>query len=284
MRYNHHLGLHLPLTQGLEELVNDALAYEVSYFQFFLSPSQRKSKSIRPSVESLATFIAKKSQYFKQLFIHSSYWVNAATGNDFRFDIAKTLLKKEIALAKKLTIPYLVLHPGSATWHKPTDEDPLAKVRGIERVATMLNYLLKKEHEVMILLENTAHGNRTIGNNFNDLIEIKKRLDFPDRIGFCVDTAHAFAYGYDIHPDAFMKVLEATIGIDSIKVIHFNDSYEALASMHDRHALPGSGLIGKTVLQAWLHQESFAKIPKIIEVTNVSSKMIHHNLIEVSSW
>lgn len=284
MRYNHHLGLHLPLRDGLEELINDALAYDIKFFQFFLSQSQRNSKNMRPLADELATFITKKETLFTQLFIHSSYWINAATGNDFRFDIAKTLLKKEIALAKKLTVPFLVLHPGSATWHKPTEDDPLCKRVGIERVAMMLNHLLKKEQDITILLENTAHGSRTIGSDFADLLEIKKRLDFPDRVGFCVDFAHAFAYGYDLHVDIFMKMLAETIGFEGIKLLHFNDSFEDQGSMHDRHALPGVGLIGKPILQKLITHELFRDIPKIIEVTNVSSKIIQQNLVDVSTW
>ncbi len=284
MHYNHHLGLHLPLNDELEQLVNDAVSYNIKYFQFFLAPSQRKSKNIRPSTEAIAAFIAQKEKFFSQVYIHSSYWINAATGNDFRFEIAKTLLKKEIALAKKLTVPFLVLHPGSATWHKPTEEDPLCKRLGIERVASMLNHLLKKESEVMILLENTAHGNRTIGSDFNDLFEIKKLLDFPDRVGFCVDTAHAFAYGYNLSDDSFMRMIADTIGFDSIKLLHLNDSFEALESKHDRHALPSLGLIGKDILQKLINHEAFKAIPKIIEVTNVSSKLIHQNLADVSTW
>ncbi len=284
MRYNHHLGLHLPLSEGLEELIDVAASYNINFFQFFLAPSQRKSKNIRPTAEAFAAFIAKKEAGFSQLFIHSSYWINTATGNDFRFDIARTLLKKEMILAKKLAIPFLVLHAGSATWHKPTEDDPLCKRMGIERVATMLNHLLKQEQDVTILLENTAHGNRTIGSDFNDLLEIKKLLDFPDRIGFCVDFAHAFAYGYDLSDDSFMQMIAQTIGFDGIKLIHFNDSFEAQGSKHDRHALPGLGLIGKETMQKLLHHALFRDIPKIIEVTNVSSKIIQQNLIEVSTW
>lgn len=284
MSYKHHLGLHLPLRSDLEQLMVDAELYGVTNFQFFLAPSQRNSKNIRPSKEHIDRFIEQKNRLCNLVIIHSSYWINPATGNSYRFNIAKSLLKKEMALAKKLEIPYIVLHPGSATWHKPTDDDPYCRKGGIEQVAKMLNLLLKKERDVMILLENTAHGNRTIGSNISDLYEIKQRLDAPDRVGFCLDTAHAFSYGYDLLSPSFIKLLEDQLSFPSIKVIHFNDSYEAYGSKHDRHALPGHGLIGKNTLQALLHHTAFKNTPKIIEVTNAAPKTIQQNLIEVSDW
>ncbi len=283
LSYNHQLGLHLPLREGLEELVSDALGYNIAFFQFFLSQSQRKSKNIRPTQDSLTTF-TKQIQSFSQSYIHSSYWINAATGSDLRFNAAKSILQKEIILAKKLMIPFLVLHPGSATWHKPTEADPFCRQGGIERLVMMLNLLLKKEHDITILLENTANGGRTVGSDFYDFVEIKKRLDFPERVGFCVDFAHAFSYGYDLSDNAFMHMLQETMGLDHIKLIHFNDSFEECGSKRDRHALPGAGLIGKKTLQKLLNHEVFRTIPKIIEVTNVSSKLIQQNLLDVSSW
>lgn len=281
---NHHLGLHLPLKEELNQLIEDALAYNVSYFQFFLSQSQQKSNYIRPTVDQIKRFVADKQKHFMEAFIHSTYWINPATGNDFRFDIAKTLLKKEIVLAKKFEIRYLVLHPGSATWHKPTELDPSCKQGGIERVVSMLNGLLKKEHDIVILLENTAHGSRTIGSDLLDFKEIRNRLDYPERVGFCFDSAHAFAYGYDLTDALFMNLLDDTMGLANIKLVHFNDSLEPLSSRHDRHGLPGIGLIGKDTMQSFLVHEAFAQLPKIIEVTNVASKSIQQNIRDVRSW
>lgn len=283
MHYKHHIGLHLPVREGLQELVNDAVNYDIAYFQFFLSRTQQNNKIISFTPTELATFLEKKLS-FNQCYIHSSYWINAATGSDYRFNIAKTLLKKEIMLAKKLQIPYLVLHPGSATWHKPTEQDPLCRQAGIEQLATMLNYLTRREDDVMILLENTAHGGKTIGSDLQDLYEIKQRLDFPDKVGFCFDTAHAFAYGYDIDHAEFYELLDKTMGFNAIKLIHFNDSAEPKGSYNDRHALPGTGLIGKPTLQNLLNLKQFTTIPKIIEVTNASIQAIQDNLLDISGW
>ena len=59
------------------------------------------------------------------------------------------------------------------------------------------------------------------------------------RIGICVDTCHVFACGHD--PVEFVRRASAT-GL--LRLVHFNDSAGDCGSCVDRHASPGTGLIG----------------------------------------
>jgi deoxyribonuclease-4 len=68
------------------------------------------------------------------------------------------------------------------------------------------------------------------------------------RVGVCLDTCHAYATGYDLRSAAgyaaFMAEVEQWLGLETVKVWHFNDSKGALGSNLDRHVHIGEGEIG----------------------------------------
>ncbi|HML19249.1 MAG TPA: TIM barrel protein, partial [Candidatus Dependentiae bacterium] len=69
---------------------------------------------------------------------------------------------------------------------------------GIDELARSLNYVMKYEREITIVLENTTHGNLSVGSDITDFKLLRAKLDYPERISFCIDTAHAYSYGYDL--------------------------------------------------------------------------------------
>ncbi len=279
------IGLHIHLKQGLLAVAQEALNLNLRRFQISLTKSSKSAYlNIEPERED---FLKIKRDNFQSLYLHSSYWINPATGNPTGYEVSKGLLKKEQSLAQKLEIPFLVLHGGVAKDHPTTQDDPMAKKPGIHTLAKLLNHLSKGEPGVQFLLENCAHGNRTIGNDFNDYFALKQELDYPEQVGFCVDLAHAFAYGYQLtDTENFIQMLDTTIGIDSIKLIHFNDSAELCSSKKDQHSLPGHGLIGKDTLNAIVTHPKLAHIPLIIEPPHThSGKTVIKSLIEeLSTW
>jgi deoxyribonuclease IV len=69
------------------------------------------------------------------------------------------------------------------------------------------------------------------------------------KIGFCIDTCHCLASGYDVSSAAGLKQtvaeIDGTLGIENVCVIHANDSKGALGSHLDRHEHIGRGHIGE---------------------------------------
>lgn len=279
------IGIHLRIKQGLLQLAQEAINLNLQHFQFFLAPTTKSNHiNIEPEREA---FLKIKHEHFSMLYLHSSYWINPASGNVTGYEVSKGLLKKELRLAQKLEIPYLVLHGGVAKDHPISPDDPYAKKAGIYALAKMLNHLLKQDPNVQFLLENCAHGNRTVGNDFADFAALKQELIHPEKIGFCVDFAHAFAYGYQLADTTnFVTMLQQTIGLDAIKLIHFNDSAEPCGSKKDQHTLPGQGLIGKETLKALVEHPELNSIPLIIEPPHTqSSKISLKSLFEdLSTW
>lgn len=284
MSFKQNIGLHLRINTTLSEVVEQALAYGLSSFQFFLI-QQKTEKYLSLSSKEKEDFLKIRRSHLGNLYIHSSYWINPATNNKDTFAISKMLLNKEIKFAQSLEVEYLVLHAGSAKGYKPTKDDPDGKQQGITTLAKMLNSILKKDSGVQILLENSAHGKKSIGNDLNDFSSLLQELDYPEKIGFCLDTAHAFSYGYDLAPiNEFIQVLDKTLGLDKIKLIHFNDSQDAHGSMQDRHAFPGQGTIGKKILQPFIRHPQLITIPKIIEGPEWDKAKTMQALEEIYTW
>jgi deoxyribonuclease-4 len=284
LNFNTPTGLHLRLQNNLTELVEEAAELELSCIQFFLV-EQAEHQYIPLTTKDKKIFLAARNDFLKNAFIHSSYWINPASAKEDVFNVSRILLRKELKIAHSLNIQHLVLHGGSAKGHPVTPEDPQAKKLGLENLARMLNLVLKAENDVTILLENTAHGCRTIGNNLEDFVYLRTFLDFPEKIGFCLDTAHAFSYGYDISAlDNFIPILESTMGINNIKLIHLNDSAYPLGSQQDKHAVPGSGLIGKSALLPFVKNPVFSTIPKIIEPPICEKDAMRAIMADLTSW
>lgn len=96
-----------------------------------------------------------------------------------------------------------------------------------------------------------------IGGSFEDISWIIDRLDHSELVGVCLDTCHAFAAGYDIRMqqavEDVVNHIDATVGIDQVKLIHLNDSIGDLNSHRNRHEHIGLGKIGEEEFTNVLH-------------------------------
>jgi len=88
-------------------------------------------------------------------------------------------------------------------------------------------------------------------------------------VGVCLDTAHAFAAGYDLRtPDAFAATLaefDRIVGFCYLGGVHLNDSKTELGSRVDRHASIGRGKIGLETFRLIMNDPRFEAIPLILE-------------------
>lgn len=283
MSSNRIFGIHLRLQDSYAGLAEQALRLELSSFQFFFMP-QNKKNYVKITPQDATAFAALRHN-FKTIYAHSSYWINLATGKKESAKIAEQLLKKELHLAEQLHLTHLVLHPGSAKGHPKTAEDPHGKKAGISLLATTLNNITSEPWNVKILLENTAHAAGCIGSDLQDFVELKKLLIHPEKIGFCLDFAHAYAYGYDItQTTSFIQIIESTIGCTNIDLIHLNDSLEMLASYKDHHEIPGKGLIGKNALTALITSKEFKSTPIICELPPLDEEEVKTIICDIKGW
>ena len=88
-----------------------------------------------------------------------------------------------------------------------------------------------------------------MGGSFEQVAEILERLRGLVPVGACIDTCHTHVAGYDIVSEEglyeTLRHLDATIGLNHVKVWHCNDAKAARGSKLDRHQQIGKGTIGK---------------------------------------
>lgn len=276
-------GVHLRLQNSYAALAEQALNLGLTSFQLFFMP-QNKKNYVHLTKQDTQAF-ATLRHHFSSIYVHSSYWINLATGKKESAIIAEQLLKKELYIAERLQISHLVLHPGSANGHPKTTQDPYGKKAGIASLAAILNNITKENIKLKILLENTAHDGSSIGSDLQDFVELRALLTHQEKIGFCLDFAHAYAYGYDVTQTAsFIETIEKTIGCTSVDLIHLNDSLETLGSHKDHHEVPGKGLIGKDALKALILHKKFANTPFICELPLLEEEELKTIICNINGW
>src|SRR5699024_8822773 len=117
------------------------------------------------------------------------------------------------------------------------------------------------EMTVPILIENTAGGDGAVARGAERIAEPWPQvLAGKDgvKVGFCLDTCHAWASGEELHGLA-ERIRSATGRID---LVHANDSRDAQGSGADRHANLGQGQIPEEDLRAAIRE---ARAPVILE-------------------
>lgn len=197
------------------------------------------------------------------VFIHISYLINLASPNPRLYDASIEAYIEDILEAHVLKADYIVTHMGS---HKDTSEDA-----GLKRLTEALNIILEKTAQVRvgILLENTSGSGSWLGYKFTHQAEVLKGLKHRQRVGLCLDTAHAYSAGYDIATkdglEAMLEEIDSSVGVKLIKLIHLNDTRDLLGSHYDRHENIGKGKIGTAGMKRIINHPKLRNIPFILE-------------------
>lgn len=191
---------------------------------------------------------------------HMPYLPNLAAPDPEKHQRSVDGLTVELERCEQLGIEYLVTHLGS---HVGTGEEGGRK-RIVEAIEAALG---RAKSKTMILMENTAGTKNSLGTTPEELAIILDALDGNKRVGICVDTAHAFAAGYDWNdPECgFVPALRKEKLLERVKVLHFNDSKVACGKRADRHDHLGLGEIGLGGLKNVLSEEHFRTLPIILE-------------------
>ncbi len=200
---------------------------------------------------------------FSAVFGHAGYLINLASPPCAKRDNSIKSLLQEIGFAADLGLPFLVMHPG-AHLEKGTEE-------GIRQIVAGLNEVFRATQAapVRIALENTAGQGSCLGCQIRDLSDIYQRVENPDRLALCLDTAHFFEAGYDIRTpagwDAALKEVDDLIGLDQVLAFHLNDSKTDLGSRVDRHAGIGQGKIGREAFRHIVNDPRVKHLPGCLE-------------------
>lgn len=198
---------------------------------------------------------------------HASYLINLASPDDELWAKSIDLMTVEIERCETLGIAWLVHHPGAYT--SSTREE------GLVRIAAAYSELFRRTRgfATVSCLENTVGSGSNLGGRFEELGALRgmiiERTGEPDRVGFCIDTCHAHAAGYDLSTDrgaaGALAELDAACGLGNVRVLHLNDSMAACGSRRDRHEHIGKGTIGSPGFRAVVNHAGLADRPMIME-------------------
>jgi deoxyribonuclease-4 len=231
--------------------------------QLFVKNANRwEGKSV--SDDEVCEFDAERARTgIAPVFAHDSYLINLASPDATLWKKSIAALVDELERCELLQLDGIVCHPGA---HMGAGvEHGLARIaRGLDRVFTTL-----PGGRCRVLLETTAGSGTHLGHRFEQLARIRDSVREPDRIGYCVDTCHAFAAGYDLRSPAAVKAVIAEFdeacGLADLEVVHANDSLAPLGSHRDRHAHIGEGEIGLAGFGALVRDKRLQKVPFILE-------------------
>ena len=166
---------------------------------------------------------------------------------------------------EQLGIDRLNFHPGSHL-NKTSEEECL------KTIAESVNIALDKTREVMAVIENTAGQGTNMGHTLEQIKFIIDQVEDKNRVGVCIDTAHAMAAGYDFLTNEtynkFWNSFDKIIGFNYLKGMHLNDSKKETGSRVDRHASIGEGFLGKNVFKNLMQDPRIDEIPLILETPN----------------
>ncbi len=256
------IGIHTSIAGRLEQAAERAGELGCDAFQIFSASPRHWANPAVNSAEVESFRRRRQALGLTPLVVHDNYLINLASAHPATRARSLQAFRGELLRALALGADYLVMHPGSAV------DAPRAKA--LANVAASLRQASRgiKLNGLQILLENTAGQGSALGADLKELAALSKAVPELD-VGFCLDTAHLFAAGYDVRTadtleNTLAKVHQA-LGLERVKVIHTNDSKAPLGARVDRHEHIGKGKIGREAFRRLLQHPALRDKTFILE-------------------
>lgn len=273
MRY---LGAHVSASGGLANCIHNGNELGVNAIQTMFSAPMRWATSEVPQdqIEMLVDALDETS--VKVFLIHGVYLINLARQDKQKFHMSKLSVMNHLdgvyrleqvveAKGKDLDVLGVTFHPGSAIDCEPED--------GVKRIAEGLDWILGKVPGGMVLLESSAGAGNVMGDQLEELAQMRSLASDKDRIGYVLDTQHMFVSGYDWVNDleGVVEQIERILGLENVRCFHLNDSMKPFASHRDRHANLGEGEIGLEAITNIVNHPKLMDIPFILETPGLKT-------------
>jgi deoxyribonuclease-4 len=238
------IGIHTSTAGGVHNAAERAHRLGCNTLQIFSSSPRQWAPYELSQLHCREMNRLRTSYGLNPLVIHTNYLVNLASANALFLEKSVAAFRGEVARALALCADYLVLHPGSFRGSGreagllQTAAAITASTQGLDLAAAGLT----------LLIENTAGAEFSLGGSFEQVAELIDRLRGLVPVAACIDTCHTHVAGYDIVTEEgisrTLQHLEATIGLNNVKVVHCNDAKAPRGSKLDRHQQIGKGTIG----------------------------------------
>jgi deoxyribonuclease-4 len=255
------VGMHVHVAGGYVKAVEHAKNAGAQALQVF-SSNPRSYRIARMDVAALDDFARlRREADLDPCAIHTPYLVNLASADPKIAAGSLGLVQNDLAVAARGGMRFVNTHLGS---YGTRDRN-----EGFAAICTALEAALRDiEPGVYLVLENSAGAGNLAGGTLEELGSIVRALDHR-QLGVCLDTAHAWASGYEINTRAgverFLDTAEREIGIARVLMFHFNDTQVPLGAARDRHWHIGDGNIGFEGFRALLAHPELREKTAILE-------------------
>jgi deoxyribonuclease-4 len=233
------IGRHLPTSGGLARTLRAARELGCETIQIFVSNPQAWGQPRRR--QDADTFAQGSLEMgISPVVAHAKYLINLASASEEQRELSVLALAHELAAAGALGVDLVVVHAGS---HGGDGEE-----KGMQRLVEGLGRAREWAAELdggavaEPVVENSVGAGTQLCSTFEDVGEVARR----GGVRVCVDTAHAFAAGYDLSSESggrgVAEELVDAVG-DAVALVHLNDAKNELGSHRDGHRKVGEGRI-----------------------------------------
>lgn len=255
------IGLHVRVAGGYGQAVAHAKAVGARAMQVFsTNPRSYRTTAINaPALDEFARL--RREAGIDPCVTHTPYLVNLGSDDEKIYAGSVRLIENDLAVAARAGIRYVNTHLGS--YGKRDRKEGFAGIcRALEAALSGI------APNVTLVMENSAGAGNLAGGTLEELGRFVEALAHP-QLGVCLDTAHAWAAGYEINTpagvDRFVYEAAECIGLDRVAMFHFNDTEVPLGANRDRHWHIGDGNIGVEGFRALLARPELRDKTAILE-------------------
>jgi deoxyribonuclease-4 len=264
------LGAHVSTAGGVSKAPARGAEIGATAIQLFTkTPNQWAEPTL--SADEVKRFKSEvKRVDLRAVVSHDSYLINLASPDPTLREKSIHSFKRELERCHALGIRYVVTHPGNYM-----DE----REAGILRNAAAYTECLDSVSGPTILIETTAGSGTALGSTFQELAALHSMIParLRRRVGFCADTCHIYAAGYDIVNDwdGIWADWHNTLGLKHLRCMHLNDSKTPFGSHKDRHEWIAEGTLGAEPFRRVMQDPRFRGIIKLIETPKADDATRH---------
>lgn len=264
------LGAHVSTAGGVSRAPARGAAIGATAIQIFTkTPGQWREPTITPA-EAAAFRAELRGTAIGAVVSHDSYLINLASPDPVLRQRSIACMQGELRRCRTLGVRYVVTHPGNFIDDKGA---------GLRRNAAAYAECLAAVPGPTLLVETTAGTGTALGSTFEELALLRRLVPtrLRRRVGFCADTCHLYAAGYDLVGDwdGVWRHWDRTVGLRRLRCFHLNDSKTPFGSRRDRHKWVGEGTLGPEPFRRVMRDPRFRDIIKVIETPKADDGVYH---------
>ena len=268
------VGAHVSIAGGIDNAVGRQLDVGGNCGQIFTTSPQVWAHPEIDSEEAERFREETSEKLDGPWVIHSSYLVNLCTPKDDLREKSIASMQAELDAAERLGVEFVNVHLGAHTGAGVDD--------GLENAASALDALDVPEG-VTVLIESDAGSGTKLGGEFDHLARVLELSE--QELDVCVDTAHAFAAGYELSTaegvEETVAEFDDVVGLERLRCIHLNDSKHARGTNKDEHAHIGEGLIGEEGMETLINHPELREVPLVLETPTEDGRSYEWNIERV---